>query len=317
MPRCLAVTADLLFVGGGDELRVFDRHSGELLLRTGRRGSGPGEYQWLHHLQLYQDRSGRETLWAYDWKLGRLTGFAIADGKVAPLDSVVMGLAGYESVSWVDDTTLVGVPLFSPYRIALLNDDGKVREQFGDLPFVHEGAPVTVAQQILQPKAVVRPNKTDFIAVAARYAGRLDIYPFTPKRAPLSASVPVPFSPVISYRDNGAMYVFNTGDQTIFAYLSVAATGDNIYALFSGRTRAGFKGRETYGNQIHVFGWTGELVGAFSLDHDALAIAVTADGTRLYAIAPEPEPRITEYNLAVMPLIRRHREPGKGPTGDD
>lgn len=295
MPTTIAVGTELLIVGGDDEVRVLDPATGRPVFVAGRRGSGPGEFQYVSRVQAYIDRENSEQFWVYDLKLGRLTAFALTGHSVTPLDSIITGLAGHEHVSWVDDTTLVGLAMFTPHRATVFNTDGTIRKRFGELPLVSDGAPVTVAHQILQPSLAIRPGG-DLIAVGARWAGRIDIYSLSDEKHRL-ARVPVPFPPRIEYRSNGAMNVFTTDQETIFGYIGLTGTRDYIFALFSGRTRSSFPGRANYADQIHVFDWGGTLIDVLELDADALAIAASIDNSALYAIVPEPEPTIRKYDL--------------------
>jgi hypothetical protein len=64
------------------------------------------------------------------------------------------------------------------------------------------------------------------------------------------------------------------------AYLDLAATNDRLYALF-----AGCPGQCAYtGTQIHVFRWTGELVGQFAVDRTLVRIAVSPEDGVLYGV---------------------------------
>jgi hypothetical protein len=144
----------------------------------------------------------------------------------------------------------------------------------------------------------------DAVAIGARFAGRLDIYDVR-TGARRGAEVPVPFEPIIRMGSNGAIPLFKTDDQTLFGYVSVAATHDRIIALFSGRTRAGFPGRASLASQIHVFDWDGHLRVVRDLDRDVFLVAVSSDGSTLYAIGNDPVPSVFAFNLAG---IERKRE---------
>ena len=97
--------------------------------------------------------------------------------------------------------------------------------------------------------------------------------------------------------DNGAMPLFKTDQQTLFGYIDLTATRDEIFGLFSGRTRAGFPGRASYANQLHTFDWMGNQKAVFNLDQDLLMIAVSPDGRTVYGLGENSVPTVFRYTL--------------------
>ncbi len=81
-------------------------------------------------------------------------------------------------------------------------------------------------------------------------------------------------------------------------YVDGSASKNHLFALFSGRTREGGKGRAYMGRFVHVFDWDGNFVMAIQLDTDVAAITVDEDERVLYAIRHLPYPAIVRYSLA-------------------
>jgi hypothetical protein len=93
------------------------------------------------------------------------------------------------------------------------------------------------------------------------------------------------------------------------AYVDVTATSRSIFGLFSGRLVARFGQRASFGDCVHVFGWDGTFQAALRLDGDVIAIAVTEDGSAIYALRHEPRPALVRFDL---PAVRVAREPQLG-----
>ncbi|MFQ5530450.1 MAG: hypothetical protein ACE5FP_08890, partial [Gemmatimonadota bacterium] len=80
-------------------------------------------------------------------------------------------------------------------------------------------------------------------------------------------------------------------------YIDLAVTDEAIFALFSGRDPQVFRATAGYADQVHVFRWNGDFVGALDLDHDAIAMAVSPDGEQLYTIRHDPIVEIRQHDL--------------------
>lgn len=68
----------------------------------------------------------------------------------------------------------------------------------------------------------------------------------------------------------------------IYGVVSLAATQEYLYALYSGRSSSKFKEYAYYGNKVLVFNWDGSPVKLLKLDKDIKVIAVSPDNLCLY-----------------------------------
>ena len=101
-----------------------------------------------------------------------------------------------------------------------------------------------------------------------------------------------------------------TGDDLRLGYVDVAASRDRIYALFSGRTRAGHPDEAIYGRDVHVFDWDGKLHSVIHLDADAMAIALDEGQDLLLAVRHLPTPAVLAYELPPDPAGSAPRPAG-------
>lgn len=301
LPLFIEVIGTSLLVGGGGggdtTFFVHDRMTGRVRSVFGREGSGPGEFRSIGALTIRWDSgTGRQSVWAFDRALGRLTEIDLRNPNSPQIGRTVSGeLAGQYSAYWLSSTAIVGVGAFTDKRLTLYDSTGSRLRSVGELPLYDEGVPATVAHQALQPSIAVSASG-DRIAVGARYSGQVDLYSM-PEGALSSARVPSPFRPTIDVGSNGAMLVFRTDRNTRFGYISLTASTTRIYALFSGRTRGQFPGRANYARELHVFNWSGRLIEVARLDRDVFSIASTADGSILYGISHEPDSEILKFSL--------------------
>jgi hypothetical protein len=95
------------------------------------------------------------------------------------------------------------------------------------------------------------------------------------------------------------------GGLAAVAYVDVAVTATSIVGLFSGRDAATSGQRASFGDCLHVFGWDGTFEQGLRLDGDVIAIAVTDDGSAVYALRHEPRPAIVRFDFPVVRLARR------------
>lgn len=303
-PQALVVVDEWLVIAdaGDSALKVFNRHTGTLTAVTGRRGAGPGEFRQIWSLQAKRSATGAPSVWAFDNRTWRLTGYAISPkGTIGELlRPVQLQESGAPlSLQWVSDSSLALVGFLCCGRFALVDTAGHISKWLGVVPIPKAEMLGFAAQQALQPTMSVRPDG-GAIAIAARYAGRVDIYS-TSTGAMTPAEVPLPFDPDMlasaSRGEKDTVTIFRSNDQTRFGYVSITANTRHIYALFSGRTRAETPGRANFGRQVHVFAWDGSLQGQIDLPEDTYDLAVDSGDSILYTLRLEPEPAVYSVDL--------------------
>lgn len=276
-------------------LHVLRAKDGALVASLGRRGEGPGEFQVPSGVEPVH---GEAAFWVFDAGLQRLT-------------RVELGGEGLERPPWERRTlslrvpgTLTGVVSLSPQlwlgagllregRLARLDGEGRYQGAAGTPPPDPRGVPHQVLLHAWQGTLKAAPDRSRLVLVA-RHAGFLELYDgggTLLRRVP----GPFPFEPHYDVRPGSRGPAMASGAELRFGYLDAAFTGERIYTLFSGRTRAGHPGRAHYGEHVHIFDRDGTFLEVLRLDVEAVAIAV--DGERLYAVRHLPLPGVVAYGL--------------------
>jgi hypothetical protein len=132
------------------------------------------------------------------------------------------------------------------------------------------------------------------IAVAARYAGSLEVFDAAGKRE-REIRGPFEFLPAFSVGEGERGPAMATGDDLRFGYVDLAVTDRYVFGLFSGRTRGQAEEDASLGRYVHVFTWDGDLVDVLELDADASAIEASETGSELYVLRNDPVPSIWVY----------------------
>lgn len=302
-PRSLAVVGPYLVVveDADTVLHWFDRKTGARVWAAGRQGSGPGELKNILSLQPRAQGDSSFVVWAYDRAASRITGFGVKGAgppQVIGKPVMLQPLGAPTAVGWITDSLLVASGLFTTAegRIYVLNRAGVPVRTVGTIPLVTGEVSPIVAQQILQPSTTIHPGG-ELVALAALYIPRVDIYSLTDGNG-IQAKVPLFFEPEIRIEERGEGFqIFAPTMWIRLAYVDIAGTENLIYVLFSGRTRAQHPLDASLAPQVHVFTWTGELVGVLDLGQLVKYIAVSPDDLKLYAVTQGPEPGIAVYDL--------------------
>jgi len=281
-------------------VQVFDS-AGRSVASTGREGGGPGEF--ADPLDVFGRPGHPGEFWVFDSRQGRLTPYLLnaftrgADPRPSGEPVTLSPPFVFETPRWLDDTTLVALnPMTSPGdgRFALYGPAGVRRRSVGAPPPGSERISPFVRQQAYGGYMAVHPERPLFV-LAGRYAGRLEIFG-RDGRLVGRMQVPEPFEPDFSAARDGVNMV--RGPSFRFGYVDVAATRDQVFALYSGHKFEGGPDDQAHlGDQVHVFDWQGRFLRAVRLDAGAMRIAVDPLGTRLYALRHEPHPEVVVYEL--------------------
>ena len=281
---------------GASVLHVIDARTGGHVRSLGGRGEGPGEYRspW----SLARESGRPDQPWVYDVQLGRLTRVDLTPSASTPAQAEIVRIQGEALATqpvWVHDSLLVSPGLSTRGRLSFYGRDGTFRRAAGPLPEGNGGVPPAILQQAWMGRVASNP-RTGWIALATLHADQVEIYR---PDGTLVRKVrgPFRFDPQFTVEQMQGQPVMASGDAMRFGYADVETTADEIYALFSGRTRESFKGAASVGRYVHVYDWQGELKRVYRLDSDVIAIAVSPDGKRLYGARHEPEPGIVVFVL--------------------
>lgn len=282
---------------GAPALHIIERRTGELVASIGQEGDGPGEFRAPVALDPV---AGSTAVWVFDVGLQCLTRVDLVDGRLrAPLEqSPALRLRADAPILqpvWVDGDRLLAHGFVLGGRLAEFDTEGRFVRSVGPLPPNPTEIPASVLQHAYQGTLAARPDRSRLV-LATRHAAMLEIYRGGGTLVGRFDG-PFAFEPQVSVREASRGPVMASGDDLRFGYVDVAATDEHIYALFSGRTRAGFPGRANYAEYVHVFDWEGTFLEAFRLDIDAFSIAVHEEEGTLFAVRHLPEPAVLRYAL--------------------
>jgi hypothetical protein len=165
----------------------------------------------------------------------------------------------------------------------------------GPLPPSESGVPHGVLQHAWRGVLKSAPSGARLV-LANRHAGTLEVYS---GEGELLRRIhgPLAFEPRFEVVQGAKGPSLATGPDLRFGYLDVSVSGEAIYALYSGRTRADHPEDATYGRYVHVFDWKGRLRSILRLDADVVALAVDPGRNRLLAVSHLPVPSVLSYRL--------------------
>jgi len=285
LPMRLAIAGDRLIVLdalAAQAVHILDVRSGALLESFGSRGDGPGEFQGPRSIDVLP---GGDAFWVHDLNRQRSTLFNL-DPPESPVSrhretrmlTYAEGIGVLEPIH-LGDREILATGMFDK-RLGHFDLQGRLIRASGTLPSAPDGlAPQQI--QFLHQGALQGTPARDRFALASRVFTRVELF----DRHGVSQGfleAPVDLDPEINPKT-----AFVTSDSPA-GYIDLAVTDEAIYALFSGRDPQAYREEATYAEQVHVFRWNGDFVGALDLDHDAIAIAVSPDGAELYTIRHNP-----------------------------
>lgn len=290
---------------GDDQVLVYDAPSGRLLKKFGREGAGPGEFRVPWSAQATPADSC--CAWIYDAELRRFTLIDILSDE-SRVDRVTRRVATLSSgmilmsVAWLNQRQLVATGILTePARFAITDSLGRPIRYGGALPKAAPGVPPGVWQHAYQSTVAVRPDGRRF-AIATRHADRLEIYSATGE---LVAEAPRRhrFEPQFTVAYVSGSPTMASGSDMRYGYVDAAANQDRVFVLYSGQSLGDAPSRAWFGQEVYEYDWDGNALRAFQLPVPVLAIAVTADGRRLFALQHDPLPALVQF---VIPREARH-----------
>ncbi len=305
----LAVPTDVEIVGeylvlvdrrAEHPIHVLRRASGELVRSLGREGDGPGEYRALRSITPIPGSSTE--FWAYDMANARLTHIDLADEQTLarPWEAQLLKLetpARVTGIEWAADNSVIAAGFFDAGRLGLFASDGTMLGAVGDLPtHTEQETPAIVLQHAYMGTLKAHPDRSR-LAMGLRHASWIEI---RDANGVLLARTELPserFGPEFEVADTEKGPMMRSDETLRFGYIDIAVTSGRIYGLYSGRTRAGNRGRANFGQQIHVFDWSGELIEVTDVERDLIAIAVDADDSLLYGVSHDPAPMVLSWSM--------------------
>jgi hypothetical protein len=243
---------------------------------------------------LYFDGRDPGTIWVYDFQSGDFVSFALGPSiKERTRFALPPGLF---QPMWVADRVVTN-GLFATELVKSFTRTGGALEPdktWGQSPF--PDVLPEVAMHLNRSSIAIDPGRRRLV-LAFRYASRLEVLALdgTADRA-----ISGPEEIKIAYRTvpdprEGIERFIRTAE-TRFGYVDVVADQDRIYALFSGRSRGQWKADAYLADRLHVFSWSGELLGQWQLPEPVYRIALDSTARALYGVRPPPGAALIELS---------------------
>lgn len=301
-PTRLAVARDRLIVldtRGSQVVHILDSATGGLIESFGGRGEGPGEFAGPRSIDVVP--SG-DAFWIHDLNQQRSTLFSIepptnkyGSHRESRILTFEEGIGVLDPIH-LGEGEILASGMFEKGRLGHFDPEGRLFRASGELPPAPNGLQPHQIQFIHQGALRGTPSRDRF-ALSSIFFTRVELF----DRHGISRGLvhpPVELDPEIRTGRRGDRSIAYVSPEAPAGYIDIAVTDEAIYALYSGRDPAVYKEASVYADQVHVFDWTGDFVGALNLDHDALAIAVSNDDKTLYTIRHDPVVEIRRHELS-------------------
>lgn len=274
-------------------LHVVSAADGRRIRSLGRKGEGPGEFKGAWSLEPHPTRP--TSAWVYDIALGRLTRVDLDSAYADPEMIRTTGTGTAIQPVWVSDTAFASIALSPGGRLSFFSKGGEFKGAAGPLAVAEDKIPAAVSQQAWTGMLVSNPGR-GLLALVTQHADQLELYAADGKLV-RKVRGPFRFDPQFTVENVQGQAIMGSGESMRFGYMSAAATGDKIYALFSGRTREAFGPESSFSRFVHVYDWNGNLEQVLELDTAILSIEISPDQKWIYGIRHDPEPAIMAFEL--------------------
>ena len=288
------VVADL---AGSSPLHLMRASDGRHLASFGGRGEGPGEFRSAAN--VLEVPGSESVFWVYDFNLGRITRFDLAEpdsSRFAGRNSILLQTAAAYNPILLADSVVLSLGYFAGGRLGEFDRQGKLAREHGAVPPGSADHPYHIRQHSYYG-TLAADSRRSRIAVACNYAGQLELYSGDGRFLGLGRA-PYRFEPRFAAVEGRRGLNFQVVPDLRYGYVGVAATDRYVLALFSGRTHEPSPRSAGEGEYVHVFDWSGRFVKALRLNTAVTSIAVSPDGSRLYAVRSDPRPGVLEFPLA-------------------
>lgn len=299
-PRDVEIVGEYIVVAdmaSEHRLHVLHRRSHEHVGSFGRSGEGPGEFASSPVLSTIDGVDDRFA--ALNPTYRRVTFFGLPEGAIVPFgatDAVDLPTQHFvNDLKMIDGKRAAGVGFFQDGRLALFDLVTKQAEFTGTVPGASD-EPFLIRQQAHHAFLALSADQRR-IAVVTRLTTDVDIYGTSGEHL---ARAETPYDFAVDYMlDEGGNFM--PGPRNRHGYQGVTASDSAIFALFSGRAEAHFRGMSGIHSEfIHVFDWEGNLTRVLQLDREVLEIAIDPTGSRLYAITERPQPAVLVYSVSSL-----------------
>jgi hypothetical protein len=311
LPTRLAVVGRWLVIAGTGRVTRIDLRDGETaIVADAVRNRATGSVWDVTSLMA----GGPRSAWISDASKGLLTLLDLErtdanPRRVIAFEANVMGAGLFGD-------TIVGNPLSStdllrlytlPAGVTLAADapccrDGGV-ERATRLRAI-EGVPyegLVWQLGVILNESIMAPHPArDRLVLAFKFSSRLHVYAATGRLERAIAGLRDVRLDFKVRRKPGNPSTFVRIPETRPSYVAVTADDTFIYGLFSGRSIGEYGGDHMHGDELHVFRWSGEVVGRWTLGKAIAQVAVEPGTGRLFGLTMSPRPAVIELDAHAL-----------------
>jgi hypothetical protein len=275
-------------------IQVVDIDKDSILFSFAQKGVGPGEYQHISNIDIYDDNSNTilgildpitKTYRQYSYDSLLINKSESKSLKHFRLETDITLTDFYKM-----DSIYVGTGITDKGKFVLFSDSfTNERYQGYYRPKPHKSIPDILHVRANLGRTFISPDRKT-IANTVYIAGTLDVFEILDNGNIRHKGEHVINE--IDYSIEGDAFRNNN----VIGYLSGDITKKFIYALYSGE-KEDQNEIATYGRQIHVFNYSGKLIKKYDIQKHVFGITIDKEKNRLYAIAHIPEPKVFVYQL--------------------
>ena len=296
IPTDMKIYKERLFLvdmfNGNSLITAYDLKTKEICMSIGKRGEGPEDFLHISNIDLEENEDSTLTIYAFDPVKMRLHRYKydllsenILLNSINTIETGGIGLYdlyrleyGYISTGKMDDNKYI-----------LFSDSFDVLKRTGDYrPKPVKNISDMVHRRANNGKLQLSDDKKNMVELVYN-ASVLSLYNLEENNVQKKWEYIIK---ELDYRVNGNDYINNS----VIGYLSASLGDKYIYALYSGE-KENLDAIATYGNEIHIYDYNGNIVKKVKLEKSAFLISVDEENEIIYALGHHPESLVVTYSL--------------------
>lgn len=294
-PKLLTVTDSLILLCDSKTDSLFhlvDRRN-KKVKSFGKRGNGPNEF--LFPTSLYHYPEG-DSLCMMDSNKRSLYSLRFVSDKTPKFFRILNDKETFHCIVLpMSKHRYISSGVYNDARFYLLDETGNVIDQYETFPYRDEKEQ-QISKVVLSQAYdgnMTSDTEGERFAVACYNAKMIAFYKIENNKIVLVKEVNDEY-PDYKYSDK---HYQGISRYALTGYISVTASNNYVYALYSGKSYGEHGDLSSVGTSIWVYDWMGILVSQLELDVPVSMIQVLEDDKSLYAIVSTPEPEIVKFDL--------------------
>jgi hypothetical protein len=300
MPIAMNLHDEKLFVvdfyGEDGMLKVIDVRLDSSLFSIAKRGEGPNEYLSISNIDIFME-SDQVMLALFDPSTKKYRQYSYEDLLANKSETLPFTNRAVKSDSFITeffkiDSTYISTGVFDVVKFALYDDSLTfVKNACTYRPKPSPSIPDRIHAMANHGTSALSPDRK-IIGNVVYIAGVINVFDVN-KQA---------ITPLWDYVIKEIDYSIEANNRIVnnqvYGYLSLSITDKYVFALYSGRNDNPNEST-SYGNEIHLFDYQGNLLKKIDIQRDLLRICMDEKGKKMYAITHSPEPKILIYDMSL------------------